>query len=423
MFKDSLWALVGNALNKGLSLLGGIVVARMLGVVEYGEYGMIKTTLYYIAVFSTFGLGFSVTKYIAQSKEEADGRMHLISSAANIISICFSGFLALLLFIFANQVAVFLDDSSVASSLRYTSVAILFNSLATVQIAVLAGMKEFKRTARINFYIGIITFVASVGLTWLIGLDGAIAALAVANFANCILNYLLIRRIIPPTTITRAELQSQVKDLIRFSFPIAIQESTISIAYWLGSLMLVKLTDYAQVGLYSVAVQWGSIVLYIPGVLQNVMLSHLCSEASHHDSQKKMLRNLLWLNFVITLVPLLIVTPFSGLIARMYGPSYSALPPVLLIVLAGSIISCLAQVYTQAYIAESRTWSLTTIRMIRDIGGLIFAFAMLCWIKSNGAIVYAVSIILFRLIAVILLAIFHRTPKVIIPDDSTTSIY
>ena len=57
LFKDSFWALAGSALGKGLSLLAGIAVARFLGKEVYGEYGTIRTTLFYIAIVSTFGFG------------------------------------------------------------------------------------------------------------------------------------------------------------------------------------------------------------------------------------------------------------------------------------------------------------------------------------------------------------------------------
>ena len=47
LFKDSTWALLGSVLGKGLSLVAGIAVARFLGKEIYGEYGMIKNTLFH----------------------------------------------------------------------------------------------------------------------------------------------------------------------------------------------------------------------------------------------------------------------------------------------------------------------------------------------------------------------------------------
>ncbi|MBO5697209.1 MAG: oligosaccharide flippase family protein [Alistipes sp.] len=66
LFKDSFWALVGSTIGKGLSLIAGIAVARFLGSEIYGEYGVIRNTLTYIAIVSTFGFGYSATKFIAE---------------------------------------------------------------------------------------------------------------------------------------------------------------------------------------------------------------------------------------------------------------------------------------------------------------------------------------------------------------------
>ena len=65
LFKDSMWSLIGSTVGRGLSLIAGILVARFLGKDIYGEYGIIKTTLIYIEIFSTFGLSNLFAKKIS----------------------------------------------------------------------------------------------------------------------------------------------------------------------------------------------------------------------------------------------------------------------------------------------------------------------------------------------------------------------
>ncbi len=38
--KDSFWAIFGNVVGKGLSMIAMIIIARILGKNDYGEYGM-----------------------------------------------------------------------------------------------------------------------------------------------------------------------------------------------------------------------------------------------------------------------------------------------------------------------------------------------------------------------------------------------
>ena len=67
LLNDSFWALLGSALGKGLSLIAGILVARFLGKELYGQYGILKNTLLNIAVFSTLGLGYTGTRFVAKN--------------------------------------------------------------------------------------------------------------------------------------------------------------------------------------------------------------------------------------------------------------------------------------------------------------------------------------------------------------------
>ena len=45
LINDSLWSLVGNVLGKGLALVAGIFIARLLGKDLFGEYGIVRNTI------------------------------------------------------------------------------------------------------------------------------------------------------------------------------------------------------------------------------------------------------------------------------------------------------------------------------------------------------------------------------------------
>ena len=89
LFKDSVWSLFGNVVGRGLALVSGIFVARFLGKDIFGEYGIIKNTILTIGVFSTFGLGYTTTKYIAEFKEFSRELIPLFVKTANKITLVF----------------------------------------------------------------------------------------------------------------------------------------------------------------------------------------------------------------------------------------------------------------------------------------------------------------------------------------------
>ena len=90
---DSFWALVGSAAGRGLSFIAGVAIARMLGSELYGEYGTIKNTLMMIAIFSSLGMGYSATKFIAESGDDVH-RVAATHRIATRLTLLMSGLIA-----------------------------------------------------------------------------------------------------------------------------------------------------------------------------------------------------------------------------------------------------------------------------------------------------------------------------------------
>ena len=405
LFKDSFWALFGNVANKGLALLAGILIARFLGVETYGEYGMIRTTLLYIAVFSTFGLGFTVTRFTAQT--DNNKRLRIIIRSAMTISLLFSGIMALSVVIFACPLSVFLEAPEIESTLRLTAVTIVFNSMVTVQAGVLAGLKQFKKNAEVNVVSGVITFVATIALTSFYGLDGAVMALLIANIINFILNEYVIRRVINETEPIKSSLRSVIFQQLRFSTPIAVQELAFSVSFWVGNLLLIKLANYTELGLHSAASQWAGAILFIPGVLQNVILSYLSQYVKEKETHDKLLKKMLLINFSTSFVPFLIVLALSPFIVYLYGDSYKGLSLVLNISVASTVVRCVVQVYIQEYIAQGRTWELCFIRLGRDILSVFLAYYAITSTQYSAAALYNLSFLVASTLCLALLFFLH----------------
>ena len=91
LFKDSLWTLFGNAFGKGLTVLSGIIVARLLGKDVYGEFGLLRNTLIIIAVFSTMGLGYTATVFISEAKEKTKNIVYPLVKVIELMTVIFSG--------------------------------------------------------------------------------------------------------------------------------------------------------------------------------------------------------------------------------------------------------------------------------------------------------------------------------------------
>lgn len=404
LLKDSFWALLGSVLGKGLSLFAGILVARFLGKEIYGQYGILKNTLLNIAVFSTLGLGYTGTRFIAKYLETNVSKTIKLIYEITLIA---SSLMALVVFAFSPQIAVFIKAPSLSGALRLTAVIIVFNAINTSQIGILSGFKAFKEIAKNNIYAGIVTFILSGIFSYYWALDGALWALFLSTFFNVIINFCSVQSIKGRYEQKKVILEHiQAKELIAFSIPIALQESMYSVVHFLSSFILISYAGYGELGITSAAAQWSSVLLFIPGVMKNVMLSYFSSEESTTPLRKK----LILVNGFSTFVPWLLITIGSKIIASFYGDSFNNLSIVIIITCMSAIFSSISSVIVYEFISQGRNWAMFFLRMLRDGMSLLLAWICLSKVSSIQGSILSASVYTFvgGLFMILLLIISKR---------------
>ena len=387
LFKDSFWALLGSVLGKGLSLLAGILVARFLGKELYGQYGLIKNTLINISVFSTLGLGYTGTRYIAKVFDDNKGEIKRIIQIIYRITLIASAVIGMAVLIFSKQLAAFLKAPEIDGALRITSLIVLINAINTSQIGILSGFKAFKEIAKNNTYAGVVTFVFSAMLTYYFGFYGALIALLISMVFNAGINYYstnkFLKGIVAEPETNHSTITS--KEIISFSIPIAMQESMYTIVHLIGSYLMIFYGGYGELGITSAASQWAMVILFIPGVLKNVMLSHFSSTESVVLLRKRMIL----INLVATIIPWLVITVLSKFIAGFYGNTYTNIHIVLSISCFSSIASSISTVIIYEYISRGKNWEMFFVRFSRDAITLLLSWWGLSHInKFQASIIY-----------------------------------
>lgn len=406
-FKDSFWAVFGNGLGNGFLLLAGILIARFLGKELYGEYGVVKTTMFYIASFATLGLGVTSTKYIATLLNSKPIHVKNVIHDAMTITVIFSSIIAIIIFIIAPFLANLLNEEQLVLALRALSVVIIFKAITTTQIGVLAGFKEFKTIALNSLSSGLLMLVICVPLTYFWGLKGALLSLLFSQIFNSIVNYMGIKR--KSRSFSFVEKVSYKKELAYFSFPVALQESSFAICNWAAIMLLTKLSSMGEVGLYTASAQWNSIITMIPGLLINVILSYLSSSINNSIKHKKTLKLMLRINFFTTIIPFVIVYFLADFIASFYGKSFEGMPSVLRILTFSTILEACASVYKSELLALGKTWLLFSVRLFRDMILVIGVYILLTFSNGvDGAIMYSWAVVVMSALFFLVLLVSYN---------------
>lgn len=405
LYQDSFWSIVGTVFGRGFSLISGIVVARLLGSDSFGEYSVIKNTIMSVALFSSFGLGITATKFISEYSNNDKTKIQKIIHLCYTITFLVGGGLSLCTFCFAQHIADFLNAPHLDDSLRLSSIAILLNSINTTQIGILGGLKAYKATAKNNTIAGIVTFLITIPSVIYYGFNGAILALVISIAFNCLINKLSIGKYIASSKYSFS--YSIFKDLLSFSLPVAMQECLYSVSSWLVSFIFIKTVGYSQLGISNAAVQWTSIIAFIPGALRNVSLSHLASEGELNH-KRVIFKRLLLINFISTFVPCIFIWIVSGFICSFYGAEYDGLQSVLNVMISTAVVSSITNLITQDLLTRGRTWYLFVTMLILNILTILISYVLMLRFEQ-GALVYAIVVLILQLLY--LLAVSRKLNK------------
>lgn len=376
LFKDSFWAVSGNGIGNFLMLLSGILIARYLGKDLYGEYGMVKSTMFLMALFATFGLGDTSTKYIADYIQRDSSQIrNIIRSSLRIVG-AFSGVMCLFLMISANLLAEFVKVPHMAVAFRFLGIIIVFRALNTVGAGLLGGFKDYRRLGINNVIAGISMVGLAVPFTLLWDLRGSMLSLLISQVLLSVLNLITVFK--KSRFFVSNTKKSYDKELLSFSFPFALNEFIYTIVSWLGTLLMTRYSSVGELGISSVCSQWNSIILFMPGLLGNVILSYLSTTANANEKQHTIIiRRMLIVNLLCTLVPLVVVILFSDLITHFYGPTFNMMKRVLLVTIFGTVFTCLTRVFQSNLMSEGKKWRAFSIRSSYNILHLVVSYIIL----------------------------------------------
>lgn len=364
---DSFWAVLGNFIGKGLSFASGVVVARVLGKESFGEYSAIMATLVSASVFSTFGLGYTSTKYIAEFNKDSE---HLICSMiyySRIITLFTSSILSFLIFLFARVISTqVFGDNDLTVSIRIVSLWVVFNAMTTTQTGILAGYGQFKGMARINTYVGFFTFCLSVIGAYFFKLNGLLFAILSSQCINWVLNSMLLRTVVVSKLNEKKRNRQLLRQIIRFSTPIALQEALYSVTSFVLPSLIIFYSNFSELGVFTASTQISALILFVPGILRNVFLTHFSRTSVNDKTRGDVFKTTLIINLISTIIPVVFVFLFIGNISYIYGTEYNGIENMILISCVTAIIISVNNIYNQILISEGRNWSVFWLRLTRD---------------------------------------------------------
>lgn len=356
------WSFTGTALAKFFVLLAGIIVARILGKEEYGELGIIRSTVYMFVVFGTVGLGLTATKYISEFRDtlkERVGSIILISVLfTTIAGICVTCLVVLMAPYLAEKT---LNAPHLVNEIRWGGILLFWAIINSVQNGILSGFERFRSIAINTLLSGIGEFIFVVLGAYYYGVIGAISGSGCGFFVLSCLNLYSIRKVLLQNSICisfKCISLSDLKLLYKFSLPAAFSSLMVAPVFWYIRALLVRHEGFGAMGIYEVADQWKIIILFVPSAISQIVLPILSNMLGNNDklSYWRVLRYNIYINVSIAFFLALIVALCSHWILRLYGNTFVDVCPIIILAFS-TIFTSFSNVVGLAISSRAKMWT------------------------------------------------------------------
>ena len=356
------WSMAGAIISRALMLLATMLIARLLGKTGYGELGMIQSTVGMFGVFAGFGLGLTATKYVAEFRHSDPARVSRILGLSTLVACCTGGLMALGLLIFSPWLAEHtINAPHLTNQLRIGAVILFLSALNGAQTGALSGFEAFRVIARVNFLVGVVSFPLLLFGTFYGGLTGAVWALALNLSSNWLLNHLALRREATRYNIsfTFRKCFEEWAVLWRFSLPAALSGVVFGPVKWVcGAILVNQSGGYGEMGMLNAANQWSTAILFLPGLLAQVVLPLL--SGLNGESRSRQYSQILRTNVLLNgCMAAIIVTPvviFAPQIMSAYGANFEQGANVLRVMAVTAIFVAVNSVVGSSIASKGKMW-------------------------------------------------------------------
>ena len=375
---DTIWAGSGILAGGAFGALSSAILARALGVDEFGVYTLIMSLVLMIASLCDLGISGSVVRFGSESLALGDGRRlrlvaGLAAQAKGVLSIGVVVLSVLLLKPILAAVGARLDER-VETYFLYSLITVVILSLAQFFPPVYQAFKEFRRQAVVSLVapafkalllIAIIALAMrlTVGITLWVEGTAAVASLIIYWWRSPVRSFDL-----------RARDPALRSSMLSFNKWLSVYFILNTLGGRIDVMMLGGIAGAHALGLYGAAMKVVSLILMACNAYLTVLLPDFARVLSH-DALRRKRRNAFLMAGAVCGGLVLVALGAPLLVRILFGPSYADVTPLIRMMLGGTAATVLGYpVIGTLYVLNK------SIVFAFMAAASAAALALLCWL-------------------------------------------
>jgi O-antigen/teichoic acid export membrane protein len=356
------WTILSAGLERVIAVVQTVVIARILGIEDYGRYGLIFGTIGLVASIAGFQLGATATAYIARYRHSDPGAAAGVIVLAEGLSLLAALAGLAVMAIAPEQTATWLfKQASYAEVMLPAGIIIMFAVVAGVQDGILQGFEAFRALAWVRVVVAVLTFalVAVVGGAGG-GLRSVLIAIAAGGAVRFVIMLVLQKQLWSADGLrySRKALWSMRHALLEFSVPAVLGNLLLGLVMWYGTFLLSRAPGgFEDVAIAAAAQQWRGPVLFLNGSLATVAIPLMSRTADAGGENAWRIHRLnVWSNLAVAVIACLVIALASRQILGAYGHGFVEQQEAFVLIVASVIGQSHVQVLFQLLVSMRRIW-------------------------------------------------------------------
>lgn len=342
-------------------MLSMMLVARILGKEEYGQLGIIQSSLMMFEAIAALGMGTTTTKHIAEYRNTDKSKVSKIIKFTRITNLVTAVSFGVVIYLIAPWISSnLLGSAALTDYVRISSLILFFTNFGGGRLSILIGFEAYPWMAFVNGITGCMTVLFIPGSAYFYGIEGALWGLVAVSAANALMNSVLSIRVIRKEGIPKdaALTRDEWRLLWEFSLPTMMASILYAPVNWLGGAYLVRTSGYGQMGLFSAVNQWFSILLFVPLMVTKVFLPIFANQGfiGREREFSRLLGKALKTILLVSFFPAATVALLSPWIMSLYGKDYSEASTMLIVIAFAAFVASSQNMLGNVLTTINRTW-------------------------------------------------------------------
>ena len=412
IFKNMSWLLISQIIASICGFIWTILMARYLGVSNYGIFGFATSLTGILAITIDFGISNHIVRHIATDYDSAP---KYLGNAIPLKSIFSVGTILLTLIILIIMKA---DELVITVTLLFTIEMILKSFIGTLNGSFQAFEEgKYQGIGNTILHILLLIFILLTIFTDL-GLIGIAISYIMANLIALIYEYYVLKKhIVKP----KFELDADFcKKITLLAIPFAITSLLYNVYYSIDIVMLTHMVGNYPTGIYNATYKLISVLTLFYSVYTAVIFPVM---SKYFKNDEKMLlisfeKSIKYLMLIIFPLAVATVVYSTDIIQLIYGHEYDASSSVLSILIWTVCLLFVSGAANTLLNASHKETTVTKIYSIAAIFNILLNFFMIPHYTYNGAAITTVlSDVLIVIIQIyVIYKLGHRPNKKLYSD-------